>query len=225
MLYYHHEPPQLLVRPFGQRDDCATVPTITILGPEMPDIAFSPGNTCTTTADLPCKKDGPVGSGRVTDINPVLLHDQDRTRPLSKFTSCYFTLASALDPPAPDSDWGRGRGRQSLWLLAPGQQCLPPRGRIPVRKQAVAAREAVDETLAACLPRLRLFNETNFVLLPAPPSSTASPADTAVPRTPLRAATPAASEPPGDVPDIAITGSKRSDRALNDVGRRSARVS
>lgn len=53
-------------------------------------VVFFPG---ITTADLPCKNGGPVGSGRVTDLDLVLL--RDRTPPLAKFT-CYLTLVAAL---------------------------------------------------------------------------------------------------------------------------------
>lgn len=65
---------------------------ITIPGPEVPDVAFPPG---IFTADLlPYKKDGPVGSGLVTELNLVLLHDRTA---LSHYTR-YFTFASALHP-------------------------------------------------------------------------------------------------------------------------------
>lgn len=145
----------------------------------MPEEAFAPG---ITTADLPCKKDGPVGSGRFINLRLVLFSDSTL---LSKF-ECYFTLASTLQPLVKTG--GAGADSPFGCLLRASTAYHNAEGSLAT-KQAVATRVVVDKTLAACLPRLRHSPDTNFVLLPAVPSPRCSPA-TAVAREPTGAGNP-----------------------------------
>lgn len=146
-------------------------------------MAFPPG---ITTMVLPCTKDVPVGSGFFTDLALVFLYD--RTSLLLAFT-CYFSRECA--PPAPEDGWFWSAGSPSYEHLQRASHAYHHTDGYVSAKQASAAWVVVVDALATmCLLRLRCLADTNFVLLPAPPSSPSSSAGPAVPLTPRLAADP-----------------------------------
>lgn len=127
-------------------------------------------------------KDGPIGSGRVTDLDLVLLHDRT---PLSEFT-CYLALAAALHPLLTTAGSGAAANPYG-YLSRASHACHHADGSVSA-KQAAAAHVVVDETLATCLSRLKRLHNTTFVLPPAPPSAPSPSMGPAVALTPPQAA-------------------------------------
>lgn len=129
--------------------------------PNVPAVAFPSG---VTTADVSYTKGEPVGTGQITDLDPVLLSDRTRT---SVFTF-YFAPAAELHPLI--TSGGASVAADPFDDLRRATLAYHQSEGSMASKQAAAPRLVVDETLAVCLPRLQGLEHSLFVLLPPAPS-------------------------------------------------------